>query len=649
MKRKNTFVISVVLNLLVISSLILIGSPANAQISPPAAGTPENSPATSGTQTPPVPLPNPAASGGSADFSPQSLLTSLAQDDRYNTDPTAWLVYEHQTISDVSNLVSQGYRAIDISVEAFSPSYLLTVTYVANSNTYAKSWWWYVGVDAATLSSVLFANNARLTSLKAYDIGSGQIRFTAVMISNTGEDATSWWWYYDQTVASIISLYEGNNARLTQVHAYVTGGQTRYAVVMVDNTGGNNMAWWWYVNATVGDISTYINNNNARLVDLDIDPTSGNFNVIMTSCAAGCPHWWWYVGVPTNQLLDLVNQDGARIIDVNTVPGCGDSCFSFLLINNSNAITTRVGDLLRNGTDGTKGLFLKQVGGSVLANLMDYYSFEPASTIKAAVHLKTMQSIQSGADSMATQITKYLPPVSGSCPGTIPDGTEDIQTADREMMWHSDNTRTAELVDYYGVAKINAMMSSIGMSHSSINHVIGCGGPVPNQTTLDDLSLLYEGVANGSLLDATNRTIFFNQMAGKAQFQAEGYDWTGLWSTDLPNIINQEAPAGMSNLAKNWFRGHMDLAYKAGNYKICTNFDCSTYVDHISIFGYAQVPFCDAGGPRQYVFGIFITNSTSDATSSATFSATKAELLREQIHAGLATCSNITLLPLVKN
>jgi hypothetical protein len=258
-----------------------------------------------------------------------------------------------------------------------------------------------------------------------------------------------------------------------------------------------------------------------------------------------------------------------------------------------------------------------------------------------------MRSLQSGPDTLATQITKYVPPVGSSCPGNTPNGTEDIQTADREMMWHSDNTRTRELVDHYGVANINTMMSTIGMVHSAINHVIGCGGPIPDQTTLDDLGLMYEGVANGTLVDAVRRALFFSQMAGKAEFQAEGYDWTHLWDTDIPNIINQEAPAGMTSAAKAWFRSNIQLAYKAGNYKICGS-TCATYVDHISIFGYAQIPFCNAGGPRQYVFGVFITNSTSDATSSATFNTTKAELLREQIHDGLATCAYIEMLPLLK-
>ena len=68
------------------------------------------------------------------------------------------------------------------------------------------------------------------------------------------------------------------------------------------------------------------------------------------------------------------------------------------------------------------------------------------------------------------------------------------------MMWHSDNTRTRELVDFFTEANINSLMTSIGMADSSINHVFGCGGPIPNQTTLNDLATLYRGVANGTLL-----------------------------------------------------------------------------------------------------------------------------------------------------
>jgi hypothetical protein len=81
------------------------------------------------------------------------------------------------------------------------------------------------------------------------------------------------------------------------------------------------------------------------------------------------------------------------------------------------------------------------------------------------------------------------------------------------------------------------------MASTQINHTLGCGGPIPNQTTLTDLATLYEDVANGTLLNATNRATFYSLMAGKAQFLLEGYDWTHLWDTDIPNIIEQEAPA----------------------------------------------------------------------------------------------------------
>ena len=405
--------------------------------------------------------------------------------------------------------------------------------------------------------------------------------------------------------------------------------------------------WWWYVNATVNDIVTHINDNQARLIDLDRDPTTGNYNVVMIGCSTNCPLWWWYVGSTGQQLLDNSAQDGARAIDVNTYAGCGGTCYAYLLINNSNDITSRVGQMLRNGTDGVKGLYLKEVNGPVLANLEDGYVFEPASTIKAVLHIYAMHQVQNGLTQLTNNVNKYVPPVSGSCPGNTPNGLESLSTALGEMMRHSDNTRTREISDTFGVNNIINYAHGFGMSNTNINHIIGCGGPIPNQTTLDDLGTLYEKVANGTLLTPTNRSIFYSLMPGKAQYQLEGYDWTGLWSTDIPKIINQEAPLGMPGVLTQAFMSQMNLAYKAGNYKIC-GATCATYVDHISIAGWAQIPFCSGSTTtfKQYVFGVFIYNSTSDATSSATFNATKSELLREQIHAGLASCFHQVYLPL---
>lgn len=569
-------------------------------------------------------------------------------DDRDNTTPTAWWIYTGQTATDVSNfLTANNARIVDLEADTTVSPFRYTVTYVENTGAYNTSWWYYLDVDAATLSADLTANDARLIVLKAYDTGT-EIRFFAVMVSNTGADNKTWWWYYGQSVSDISTALTANNARLVQVNSYSTGAGTRYAVVMISNTGADARAWWWYAGASPSDIGAHLSANNARLIDIDYDEASATYNAIMVGCSSSCPDWWWYYSLSGADLLPTIFQDGARPIDFSAVPCGGNTCFTVALINNSNAETTRVGDLLRGNTDGTVGLYLKQVGGPVLANLMDSSTFEPASTLKIATHLYTFRQLQAGTVTLDTTITKYVPPATGSCPGNTPDGTESISLADQEMMWHSDNTRARELNDYFGVANVNAMLSSIGLSHTSINHVFGCGGPVENATTLDDLGSLYEGVANGTLLDPSWLGLYLDHMAGKGQFSHEGYDWTGLWSTDLPAIIDQEAPAGMSAAAKASFLAHMNLAYKAGNYKICLNSDCSSYKDHISIFGWASIPAC-SGDSTQYVFGVYIYNASSDTNSSNAFNLTKAELLRGPIQAGLAnwSCGYQTFAPII--
>jgi len=576
-------------------------------------------------------------SGGTGTLPP---VTVIPSDDRDNYMPTDWKILYHQSAEDINN-TTRGYRLVDIYVEDISP-HVFTGVFVKNADSYEKTWWWYYGIDEDELNQHLDDNNARLIALKAYDIGFGQIRFTAIMIENTGKDSTAWWWYYNATDEEISDLIDDNEARLTQINAYETGSNVRYAAVMVDNIGENNKIWWWYINATSSDVANLVDTNNARIVDLDINPVTGRLSVIMTSCASGCPYWWWYVNVPEDQLLHIVNQNGARVIDVNSYPGCGSTCYDIVLINNSNPITTRVGEMLRSGTDGTKGLYLERVGGSVLANLMNDTIFEPASTLKVGVHLHTILQIRDNpAIDHTTLIPRYPPLIPpDSCPDDPPDGTESIDDADRKMMRYSDNATTRELVDFFGRTNINATMTSIGMTDSSINHVFGCGGPPDNETTLDDLATLYRGVANGTLIDMFDRELFFVQMAGTYMFDQEGWDFTHLVDTDIPLIIDQEAPTGMPTALKNAFEDDIFLSYKAGGYDISGMY-------YRSIFGYAEIPFCNTEEPRQYVFGIFIADATDKDNADDTFDITKAELLREQIRAGLGSCFHQNYLPVI--
>jgi hypothetical protein len=571
--------------------------------------------------------------------------------DSHNSNPTTWWVYTGQTGAQVTSLInSLKARIIDIHVDSTTPTF--TVTMVADSGTYNKTWWWYYGATAAQVSSLLTTNNARPISVKAYVVG-GVTKFAVVMISNTGSDAKTYWWYYGESVSGISTLVTNNKARLVTIDPYSNGSSTVYTAIMIANSGADSSGWWWYVNASPNTLTNAINQNKARLFYLSAG-TSGTFDAIMESCSSsGCPEWWWYYGETASGLVNQGLQNGGRLLDVTTYPGCrGGTCFAGPMINNSNATTTRVGNILRNnGVGGTEGLYLKKVGGQVLANLEDAFVYEPASAIKVVNNLYAVNQVYQGNIKLSSPITHY---VNGpdSCPNPAdPSGTEPLDLAMREMMWHSDNARTAEIDDWFGFANVNSYAASIGMKNTKFNGYVGCGTP-PNTFTLDDASTLYEGVANQTLLHPAYRGIFYSSMAGRAEYESEGYDFTGIWDNDIPKIINQVAPAGTTAAQKTAYMNAMNVAYKAGGYTLCQS-DCAHILEDVDIAGWFQLPVCTASGAvtyAQYTWGIFFSNAPDNSwysgkttVADTNFTAAKSELMRGQIATGMQSCAGKSL------
>ncbi len=340
-------------------------------------------------------------------------------DDRENTDPTSWYVYEHQTSTDVLNTATlNNLRVVDLSVENTVSPFLYTAVYVPNTGSYAKNWWFLANVTPTDLLNFVVANNARIVVSKVLNdpAPGGDVRYFAVMISNTGADAKTWWFYKNQTVAEVTALWQANNARLVQVNSYVKNATTFYDVVMISNTGSDARTWFWYVNASISDISTHLTANNARLVDLDIDPTTGNYNVVMQACSGGCPAWWWYVGVSTSNLINTALTNGARIIDASVTSGCGDQCWSILLLDNSH--TTLAGNAALAGVRlsyldggaksvtadaaGDFGLTVPTGWSGTLTPLKPGYHFTPASRIYSNVF-----SNQLGENFTATAVATF--------------------------------------------------------------------------------------------------------------------------------------------------------------------------------------------------------------------------------------------------
>lgn len=257
---------------------------------------------------------------------------ACATDDAQNSTPTAWWIHTGQSLQAIK-ATSDAKRARIVDIAVDNPN-AFTVTYVLNSGPYAKSWWYYVGIDAAAVAANLRANNARLTALKAYDAGGGNLRFAVVMVANTGADAKRWWWYYGKTSDEVAALTKANNARLVTLQSYGSGAGKRYAVTMIANTGADAKGWWWYFNVTPKAIGDAINANRARLIGLT-PAGGGNFNAVMESCQGGCPGWWWYYGVSAKGVLDLAMDNGARASTTSSYACAAGKCFVTTMVGNT--------------------------------------------------------------------------------------------------------------------------------------------------------------------------------------------------------------------------------------------------------------------------------------------------------------------------
>jgi hypothetical protein len=559
--------------------------------------------------------------------SPDALAETL------NTTPTAWWWYYGVTPAQLSSLVtSNGGRIVSLQVEQASPL-TFTVAMVSNTGSYGKAWWYYYGVTASQLGSYASSLNARITNLDAYVVN-GTTYFAAVLISNTGADAKGWWWYYGLTAAQVSSVVTQNNARLVDFRSYATPWGTRYAVVMIPNTGADAMAWWYYYGQTPAQVGSLLQQNGAFLTSIQPADASGStFNVVMQQ--QGGFNWWWYYGLTDQQLGDAAAQNGARLLDVKSYVSGGVRKFAAVMVNNSNAATTRIGNILRGGTDGASGLYLKAVNGPVLANLQETRIFEPASTIKILIALHAFRQIDANLASLGENIVRYAPPATGSCPTKNVIGTDFLGNAILAMLENSDNDRTEGIVDTFGLANINQTAANLGLTGTHINHVIGCGGPPANQFTLADAGNIYEGIVNGTLMSSTDLPDLYARMPANAG------DFTGTQNAVLA-IVDQEAAAvGLNAVQVSQYKSRIQTHYKAGGYSVWSN-SANQYLQYVSISGVAEVPQCVPRfgvGKKNYVWGIFIDGAKNANNANSTFVAAQAEPLREPIRSALSTWS----------
>ena len=337
--------------------------------------------------------------------------------------------------------------------------------------------------------------------------------------------------------------------------------------------------------------------------------------------------------------------------------------------------TDTVRALLEANTDGTVGLYLKQVNGPVLAAFNESFVTYPASTIKVLEHLHAMRAVEAGTVDLDTamisvcQSCRPCPscdacnPLPANCafnkncqdlsnsvamcsgngqgnPGPFPPSGVSLRCALQRMMRPSDNRATNGLQEFFGsgdpsLGRIAMNLTGsvvIGMTSTELFHKFKCGNVSNNPyntMTLEDIGRLYEKVAaDGSVLP-TMRDTFYDIMLNESN---------GGLINAIRSAVNEEARnLGMSDADPEVqsLKSNIRLAYKGGNIPIDSQICNDRYQ---SIAGWVEISFFCGEPVRQYVFGYFIDDASQTSICGGTV---VKELLRQEIRAALETIDRI--------
>ncbi|MEL6716250.1 MAG: hypothetical protein AAFP86_20890, partial [Planctomycetota bacterium] len=332
--------------------------------------------------------------------------------------PTAWYWNANASLQTIQDRIAQGNRIVDIEVESTSPP-RFSAAFVRNQGDYAKAWWWYHGQTFADVQAKMDLHGARLIDIEPYETANG-IRYAIVLIPNAGSDFTTEHGYQAGFSFTQLSNWIGNNAsrRIIDVQPYRDGGNLRYAFAWVRNAGNTQSDWWILANVEFDTIRDLLDDENARLIDLEPHDDTGRFSAVMVPRDGNASLRFY--NMQSSDVDFLAQQYASRITDLERYRTSGGSIrYAMLLRRNDNdlAVSTTLAMRSTLPFDASSGFLLREYQGatSTVAGVFEDRIFEPASLMKT-VHLFTAaRQVALGLDFWSSSITENTG-LSGSCP-----------------------------------------------------------------------------------------------------------------------------------------------------------------------------------------------------------------------------------------
>lgn len=536
-------------------------------------------------------------------------------DDRWLDTPTGWSYLLGATTSQIDELVASGQRVFNIERLGSNSFDAIGVT---NSGAYSIDGMSTVyGLTFGSLRTFLINNNRRIIDLEVYQNGDIE-NFVAVTVPNTGATTAAPDWGSGGTANDVNDLVANANppVRLIDLEVYTLNGTKYYAAAYVQNTGAQAHAWWYYIGRTAEQVTELLGQNDARLVDIELDtaPTlfsPATFTVIMIADNPGLD--WWYPSLSQSEIGPLLEANGARLTCIERyTDGLGQTRFAVAMVDNNTIETRRIRDAIRTDIPtGRIGFMAKEVGGPVVTSLNANFRFEPSGMIKILHAARAMREVQTTATTLDSPVVLNTVTTPGSsCPSASAITTIPLRTTIQQMMRNGSNEHAEALRQRYGTVGLNNFAASWGLNSTRLNHIVGCvcsQWPNLNTFTASEAVALYEQLANGTIINESNKNELFTMMLN--------YDLVG--SSVLTGIISQEAAGtNLTGPEITAFRAAFDAAWKSGSS------NCGFPGDPVRRWraegGWASVPFKGSAPlfapfDREYAVSMFLHESNDAA------------------------------------
>ncbi len=128
-------------------------------------------------------------------------------------------------------------------------------------------WRWFYGQSAEDVEDRV-DEGYRIVDLEVDSVD--PYTFSVALVENSGRMQKGWWWYYGQSKSQLDQQLNDNNARLIDLEVQQIGDARVFAGVMIENVGDDEITNWRYILDAAPD--TIVDDalaDDMRLIDAD--------------------------------------------------------------------------------------------------------------------------------------------------------------------------------------------------------------------------------------------------------------------------------------------------------------------------------------------------------------------------------------------